>query len=1073
MKRRIAVLGGGIGALSTVYELTSRPGFKDRFEITVYQLGHRLGGKGASGVNRQHHDRIEEHGLHIFWGFYENAFRMMREVYAELGRAPSAPLAAFEDAFFRHDLIVVPERGKNGEQSFWPLRMPRNERTPGDGLDDLLEPWDYVPRLLGWLLETMGFGRLESPGIARAAGALDERAIAEGGSALERVLRTIGEALLSSFVHVGRAARALVPVARDLAAARALAGAPTASPRGRASSVLFLVRHAQRCFDRLIDSGETDVRLRTQVDLAMTLLRGLLADGLVIPPRDFHALDDESLRGWLARHGARRETLASPLLEGLHAAIYSSGLEIAAGTAVHGLLRIAFTYKGSILWKMRAGMGETIFAPLYEVLRRRGVRFEFFHAVDALRLSPDRGQVARIDLTVQARARAGCYRPLVEVNGLPVWPSKPDWDQLERGAELDRAGADFENWWREVPDATPRTLTLGTDFDEVVLGISLGALRDVCADLCADNPRFGAMVEHVKTTLTQSAQLWLNPALESFGHDSNDPPIVIPYAAPLDTWADMSHLIARESWPEAQRPATCAYLTARLEDSEPQPPRCFDDYPERVSARVRANTTRWLRESAGGLWPGAQDRDDPQKLNWHWLNDPLDRDNEERLDAQWFSPVSNPSDRYVLSLPGTTRYRLRSHESGYENLVLAGDWTRNAINGGCVESAVMSGLDAARQLDPAVRAGIGDWLGSLEKTRGACPTRLPVFVPAPAVHVTTGVQRGLPRYALRDGELIAVPPILLDVDVTMFALRAGGERLQSLLDTLLNLDPGGAIYRPLSPLAILYFARVDNHAVTDPLGYVPEYDFGIWVPALGGTMRGGRFEPDRLVTFSPYLWVSNDVALTNGRSIFGFFKDLGTSMSMPDDEFPDRPFALDAWVMPELGPDKPLASRRLFEVQSTPDKQLRESLGGFGRLVATVARSIADRGDRETQLSALRTALAMAKAAPRGQRMVLLKQLPDVLDARRACYQAVVETDIRFQAPPITSWRACHDRIFINEYDSHRIVSTLGLEAEEETAHRYALRPLAAARSRFRATLGNSELIWERGAASPRGRQLS
>jgi hypothetical protein len=77
------------------------------------------------------------------------------------------------------------------------------------------------------------------------------------------------------------------------------------------------------------------------------------------------------------------------------------------------------------------------------------------------------------------------------------------------------------------------------------------------------------------------------------------------------------------------------------------------------------------------------------------------------------------------------------------------------------------------------------------------------------------------------------------------------------------------------------------------------------------------------------------------------------------------------------------------------------------------------------------------------------------------------------QAPPITSWRACHDRIFINEYDSHRIVSTLGLEAEEETAHRYALRPLAAARSRFRATLGNSELIWERGAASPRGRQLS
>ncbi|MBL8742801.1 MAG: NAD(P)-binding protein, partial [Myxococcales bacterium] len=399
MKRRIAVLGGGIGALSTVYELTNRPGFKDRFEITVYQMGHRLGGKGASGVNRLHHDRIEEHGLHIFWGFYENAFRMMREVYAELGRPPSAPLATFEDAFFSHDLIVVPEVGKDGERSYWPLRMPRNERVPGDGLDDLLEPWDYVPRLLGWLLTMLGFDRHEDPPIAEAASGICPSDLARG-SALERALRTVGEALLSTMVHVSRVARALLPVARDLAIARALAQSPTDSPSGRASSVLFLIRHSQRCFDRLIESGETDVRLRTQVDLALTLLRGLLADGLVIPPRDFHALDDESLRGWLARHGARAETLSSPLLEGLHAAIYSSGLEIAAGTAVHGLLRIAFTYKGSILWKMRAGMGETIFAPLYEVLRRRGVRFELFHAVDKLRLSPDRTHIAHIDMTV-------------------------------------------------------------------------------------------------------------------------------------------------------------------------------------------------------------------------------------------------------------------------------------------------------------------------------------------------------------------------------------------------------------------------------------------------------------------------------------------------------------------------------------------------------------------------------------------------------------------------------------------------------------------------------------------------
>ena len=85
-KRRIAILGGGMAALTTAYELTNCAGWEQRFDITVYQTGWRLGGKGASGVNRAQNDRIEEHGLHIFWGFYENAFRVMREVYGERRR---------------------------------------------------------------------------------------------------------------------------------------------------------------------------------------------------------------------------------------------------------------------------------------------------------------------------------------------------------------------------------------------------------------------------------------------------------------------------------------------------------------------------------------------------------------------------------------------------------------------------------------------------------------------------------------------------------------------------------------------------------------------------------------------------------------------------------------------------------------------------------------------------------------------------------------------------------------------------------------------------------------------------
>ena len=59
-KRKIAVLGGGAGSMGALWALTSLPNAADRFDITVYQMGWRLGGKGASGRNPTREQRIEE-----------------------------------------------------------------------------------------------------------------------------------------------------------------------------------------------------------------------------------------------------------------------------------------------------------------------------------------------------------------------------------------------------------------------------------------------------------------------------------------------------------------------------------------------------------------------------------------------------------------------------------------------------------------------------------------------------------------------------------------------------------------------------------------------------------------------------------------------------------------------------------------------------------------------------------------------------------------------------------------------------------------------------------------------------
>ena len=82
-KEKIAILGGGWGAVSTALFLTDpRNPNRDRYDITFYQQGWRLGGKGASG--RGPNGRIEEHGLHIWMGFYNNSFRAIQQVYTEV-----------------------------------------------------------------------------------------------------------------------------------------------------------------------------------------------------------------------------------------------------------------------------------------------------------------------------------------------------------------------------------------------------------------------------------------------------------------------------------------------------------------------------------------------------------------------------------------------------------------------------------------------------------------------------------------------------------------------------------------------------------------------------------------------------------------------------------------------------------------------------------------------------------------------------------------------------------------------------------------------------------------------------
>ena len=697
-KKRLAILGAGVGSMSATWAITSRPNWQDDYEITVYTLGWRIGGKGASGRNPDHGDRIEEHGLHIWMGFYNNAFKMMQDCYAELARTPGCPIREWTDAFRPHSYSVLYEFVE-GHWRQWPIEMPINSGVPGSP-GDLPSPVDYLEMLIEWMLES-----IIGPTHEAALQALFERAAGDVEkivpSFLGRVERYCEERLrhLIDIDAARRRAFAAWLVA-DLHEAVELAQAGAAHANGSriTENLLAFLDRLRVAATPVMAGHDATRRLWLLMDLGVAIIKGMIADDVL--HKGFEAIEDYEFRAWIAGHGASRETLASAPVRSLYDLCFAyvdGNLDkpnMAAGTFVRTALLMAFAYKGAFMYRMTAGMGDIVFTPLYEVLRKRGVKFEFFQRVTALTPSADGTAIDEIHINRQVRLKAGvtAYDPLVDVKGLPCWPSAPRFEQIENGEALKASGENIENYWCPWP-SEPRVLSRGRDFDEIVLGISVGALGEIGAALKEHDPRWKAMCENVATVETMGVQIWLRKTLAELGWQL-PPAVAGTFAEPLDTWADMSDLLERENWPADHMPQAIVYLCGPMRQM-PIPPDAGPPWVQSRHLQVIHTTRTWLQSHGATCWPHAASAHNPSGLDFEYLHD---HTREDSLAAQYLRANIDPAERYVLSVAGSSKHRLRSGDSGFSNMVLAGDWVWTPINAGCVEAAAMGGLAAAQAL---------------------------------------------------------------------------------------------------------------------------------------------------------------------------------------------------------------------------------------------------------------------------------------------------------------------------------------------------------------------------------------
>ncbi len=725
-KKKVAVLGGGIGSLSAVYELLKADDFRGNYDVTVYQMGWRIGGKGASG--REHmpnpadpsdpNQRILEHGLHAWFGWYTNAFNQYKDCYTHLGWGNEHRFNTWDKAFTPEDNVVVMENIGEKWQAF-EVHVPAIPGEPG-GDEELLTIHQYLELLVKKIHDHFHgseagkkyatypvtkpdnsfFGKIKH-WIMKMLGKV---VIAEAGAILKELLRLVEG-------NPNNIRKSHHPV------------------HGEIINLIdqFLHWLHNEIGKEMSKNFETK-KIFTMIDVGLAICRGLVHDHVL--DKGLNCINDIDFKQWVIKHGASVDSAESVWVRTVYDCCfaYRKGMkqyaDIEAGVALRICFGIALGSKGHWLWKMNAGMGDTIFSPYYFALKKLGVKFQFFNKVKELHLSDDKESVGKIVMERQAELKpeyaASGYQPTFMFNKVDCWPSEPFYDQLVEGVELKKLAAEgknvnLESFYSEWPgcrDESKRYYTLNArtaggegDFDMVILGIPVAAHVHIASELMRNNPQWINMAEHVQTNQTFATQLWMKKSASELGWKFNASSLTA-FWEPIDTYCDMTHLLEAENWAPATGPKNIAYLVGPYPETQIIPPASQHNFPFTMNDSIKQESLLYLKDYIKWIYPDSMLNG--KEFNWEELLDLLQKKGELRFDSQYWRVNVDPWERYTLSVAGSSAHRLRADQSGYKNLYFTGDWTDNGVNVGCIEATIISGMRCAAAISGKQIKVIGD-----------------------------------------------------------------------------------------------------------------------------------------------------------------------------------------------------------------------------------------------------------------------------------------------------------------------------------------------------------------------------
>lgn len=236
---------------------------------------------------------------------------------------------------------------------------------------------------------------------------------------------------------------------------------------------------------------------------------------------------------------------------------------------------------------------------------------------------------------------------------------------------------------------------------------------------------------------------------------------------------------------------------------------------------------------------------------------------------------------------------------------------------------------------------------------------------------------------------LAPPGVFTDAKAAIFVIEADTAAIQKLVDTLLNPAGGGIVrYEAIGPVAMLSFMDIARcTSGTDIAGWLPGREAAVWIPLV--ELHSGNPLADRLVMWSPYIFINYTIGMVIGREDWGWPKVLA-DIAVASDGQSAPAYSVKTTFFPTLAAATQGVTGQLYSVTGgsalhSPQSSWRNGIEAVEALTGALLGGVAD---------VLIKALNLSPQAP----SVALKQFREPGAPQTACYQAITDSPIAVTA---------------------------------------------------------------------------